>query len=198
MKTPTKVKILNTARDLFNKEGYNRVSMRDIAAALDMSVGNLTYHFKKKEDLVEAIVLQNHMAYVIPQPASSIEELDELFKRKRVHHKDNAYYYRHYKQLSRISIIIKDVQQEATYDFYHALKKTFENLQANGLMQKESIPNQYDSLIQIIMASNVYGAPEVTGFEKRPLVETYWNVIHFFLTDKGKDDYHKMRTQNIS
>jgi len=196
MKTPTKIKILNIARDLFNKEGYTRVSMRDIASALNMSVGNLTYHFAKKEDLVEAIILHNHMFYVVPQPTTSIEGLNNLFKRKQEHHKNNAYYYRHYKQLSRISVVIKDIQYKATNDFYYALQKTFQNLQEKGLLQKESLSNQYDSLIQIIMASNIYGAPAVSGFEKRTLIETYWNVIHFFLTNQGKDDYKKMHTNS--
>jgi len=192
MKTPTKEKILNTARDLFNNDGYNRVSMRDIANELHMSVGNLTYHFKKKEDLVEAIVLRSHMSYKPPQAATSIEELDKLFKKKRAHHKEHAYYYRHYRQLSRLSKIIKDIQQEATNDLYNALKITFDNLQANHLMLKESITGQYDSLIQIIMASNVYGAPMITQFENRPLVETFWNVIHGFLSNEGKQAYTQM------
>ena len=53
----TKGDIIACARRLFEAQGYNGVSMRDIAKALDISVGNLTYHFKKKEALIEAILL---------------------------------------------------------------------------------------------------------------------------------------------
>jgi AcrR family transcriptional regulator len=51
----TKERILNSAVELFNSRGFVNVTMRDIAAELDMSLGNLTYHFKKKEELMEAI-----------------------------------------------------------------------------------------------------------------------------------------------
>lgn len=40
--------ILETSIQLFNKNGYAAVTMRDIAGALNISPGNLTYHFKKK------------------------------------------------------------------------------------------------------------------------------------------------------
>ena len=49
----TKEDILITARELFNEYGYKNISMRDIAKKLNISVGNLTYYFKKKEDLIQ-------------------------------------------------------------------------------------------------------------------------------------------------
>ena len=52
--------ILDTARRLFTENGFHNTSMRHIAAALNISVGNLTYHYKKKEELIEAIILQEH------------------------------------------------------------------------------------------------------------------------------------------
>ena len=63
MKKDLKSEILVKARELFNTNGYNEVSMRNIADALGISVGNLTYHFKRKEDLVEAVVLEQHTYY---------------------------------------------------------------------------------------------------------------------------------------
>ena len=51
----TKEDILITARELFNEYGYKNISMRDIAKKLNISVGNLTYYFKKKEDLIEEV-----------------------------------------------------------------------------------------------------------------------------------------------
>ena len=51
----TKERILNIAVDLFNSKGFVNVTMRNLADELGISLGNLTYHFKKKEDLMEAI-----------------------------------------------------------------------------------------------------------------------------------------------
>lgn len=44
MSQNTKGDIIACARRLFEAQGYNGISMRDITKALDISVGNLTYH----------------------------------------------------------------------------------------------------------------------------------------------------------
>jgi AcrR family transcriptional regulator len=51
----TKQKILNTSRRLFNDLGYGQVTIRMIAQELSMSSGNLNYHFRKREDILEAL-----------------------------------------------------------------------------------------------------------------------------------------------
>ena len=50
-----KQRIINKAIDLFNKNGFAAVTLFEIAGALDMTRGNLTYHFKDKDILLEAI-----------------------------------------------------------------------------------------------------------------------------------------------
>jgi AcrR family transcriptional regulator len=56
----TRRRILATARELFNAEGVHRVGVRDIARALDISAGNLQYHFATKDDLVTALLQELH------------------------------------------------------------------------------------------------------------------------------------------
>lgn len=52
----TRESILEEALDLFNSGGYLHVSVRDIAAAVDISPGNLSYHFPKKDDILLALL----------------------------------------------------------------------------------------------------------------------------------------------
>jgi AcrR family transcriptional regulator len=54
-KVKTRDKILKTALALFNEEGEAQVSTVDIAAVLGISPGNLYYHFKGKEAILEAL-----------------------------------------------------------------------------------------------------------------------------------------------
>lgn len=49
----TRDRILETALGLFNMEGVAKVSTNRIATELEISPGNLYYHFKTKEQLVE-------------------------------------------------------------------------------------------------------------------------------------------------
>ncbi|PIF47189.1 AcrR family transcriptional regulator [Chryseobacterium sp. 52] len=51
----TKDKILTKALELFNEKGYNNITTRHIATALNISAGNLHYHFRHSEDIIKIL-----------------------------------------------------------------------------------------------------------------------------------------------
>lgn len=61
--SPIKQKIIDTALAEFNAKGIDGAAVHKIAAQLSISPGNLTYHFKRKEDLVQELVkrLENEL-----------------------------------------------------------------------------------------------------------------------------------------
>ena len=78
MKKNLKEEILKTAQTFFYEKGYQETTMRDIASALRISLGNLTYHFHKKEDLMIALLKWPDF---LNQPlAATFEELFELIR----------------------------------------------------------------------------------------------------------------------
>jgi len=52
----TRELILHAALGIMVEEGYRAMSMRRIATACDMKLGNLTYHFPTREDLVRELL----------------------------------------------------------------------------------------------------------------------------------------------
>ncbi|SHK67123.1 TetR/AcrR family transcriptional regulator [Chryseobacterium polytrichastri] len=54
----TKDKIVSKALKLFNEKGYNNITTRHIAAELNISPGNLHYHFKHSEDIIKQLFLE--------------------------------------------------------------------------------------------------------------------------------------------
>lgn len=51
----TRERILEVSRVLFNRRGYANTTIADIAAEAGIAVGNLSYHFPAKRDLVRAL-----------------------------------------------------------------------------------------------------------------------------------------------
>ena len=76
----TKERIRQTACRLFSERGYRAVSMRAIADELGISVGNLTYHYPHKEQLLEA-VMDEELASLPTEPAPGLASLQTLQRR---------------------------------------------------------------------------------------------------------------------
>ncbi|MDW7692207.1 TetR/AcrR family transcriptional regulator [Flammeovirgaceae bacterium SG7u.111] len=51
----TKELIKDVARESFNQKGIQNVTLREVAASLKKSYGNVTYHFPTKEHLIEEL-----------------------------------------------------------------------------------------------------------------------------------------------
>ncbi len=51
-----KNEILDVAKELFMKQGYNKTNTNEIVKAVGIARGTLYYHFKTKEDIMNAII----------------------------------------------------------------------------------------------------------------------------------------------
>ena len=58
MARDTRQRILVAALLLFNDKGVTRTALNEIADEIDISPGNLHYHFRKKADVVDALVAE--------------------------------------------------------------------------------------------------------------------------------------------
>lgn len=55
---PLEARIVDTALRMFNDAGIEYVGMRELASALGIRIGNLTYYFPTKDDLVNRLSIQ--------------------------------------------------------------------------------------------------------------------------------------------
>jgi len=82
-KEEVRSKILDAARELFAAEGYEKVTMRRIAEAIEYSPTTIYLHFEDKDDLVRALCnadfgrLLDAMEHA-PMPADPIEAIRQL------------------------------------------------------------------------------------------------------------------------
>lgn len=76
-------KILDAAHDLFMREGYENVTMRRIADAIEYSPTTIYHHFEDKDDLVKALCQEDFAALLgafesQPRPADPVEWIRQL------------------------------------------------------------------------------------------------------------------------
>lgn len=78
----TRLAIEDAAFELFMEQGYHATSMRQIAERVDLALGGIYNHFKSKEEIFEAIVIDKHpYKQVLPALlAAEGETLEEFFK----------------------------------------------------------------------------------------------------------------------
>jgi AcrR family transcriptional regulator len=77
-------KILDAAQDLFATEGYERVTMRRVAEAIEYSPTTIYLHFKDKDELVHSLCDENFRTLIEalgkaePTPADPVEKIRQL------------------------------------------------------------------------------------------------------------------------
>ena len=76
-------KILDAARELFATEGYERVTMRKVADAIEYSPTTIYHHFEDKDDLVRALCVADFAQLLdamqkAPAPADPVEAIRQL------------------------------------------------------------------------------------------------------------------------
>lgn len=77
----TRTRILVSSLVLFNENGEPNTTTNEIADEVDISPGNLYYHFNKKSDLVDALLLefQADARRVLHPPESQQASLDDFW-----------------------------------------------------------------------------------------------------------------------
>ena len=197
----TRVKILNTALQLFNDRGMVNVSLRQIAQELKISQGNLNYHFKLKEDIVEALYFQlveemNHeMTSMITAAnglelvyASSLKTMEKMYDYRFILmdfiHLMNANpkIKSHYENLMKI-------RNEQFQTIFHSLIKS-------NILRRPEFENEYDRLYQRM---NIVGDSWINIYstlEPSKTVSYYckllFEMIYPYLTEEGKNEYRKI------
>ena len=191
MSRDTRKKILEKAKELFNEKGYNMVSISDIAGELDMSKGNLTYHFNKKESIVEALI-QNIPDTRPKESAKSLRDLDDFFTDTQNKIKENAFYFWHHTQLAQVSETIRKEQEQANKATFDLLYNSFKSLNSNGLIRDEKVVNEYECIINSLQLSIVYWAPfeDLKERKNKNIDFRYqvWTTMYPILSCKGRKE----------
>lgn len=194
----TRLAILETAKRLFNEWGYNNVSTRDLADELNISKGNLTYYFKKKEEIIETLLTESPHTCV-SKPPENLKELNEFFNDIQKGVQENAFYYWHYTQLPQVSPKIREIQNEVLQKYIEFMTQAFRILAYEGILREENSPGEYDRIIDVLLITSIYWVPfyKLKGNEtSNNFSFLAWGILSSFLTAKGQNEY-QTKKKNI-
>lgn len=108
MSANTRDSICEAALTLFGQRGYADTSLRDIAQEADIAIGSLTYHFSKKEDLLNYMLADLHAGFLAVLNRSLrgnalLAALLDLFSKARENQQRYTFYFRHINSIMRES-----------------------------------------------------------------------------------------------
>lgn len=197
----TKEKIIEQAYQLFYEKGYFDVSMRDIADSLGMSVGNLTYHFKRKEDLVEAALLNRTHRYphslTIPQ---NLKELHEFLSKRTKNLEDDPFYFRTMYQLAELFPSFMESRKDAIEGMERILSECLAFLVEQGVIKPFATEVQRKGYIHTIAFTCFFGLPFLENLASKnvhkELMVSMWSVTLPLLTEKGIEEFETIARQD--
>lgn len=185
----TRQDILETAKRLFNERGYNDVSTRDIAGELGISKGNLTYYFKRKEAIIEALLAENPRVKTRQAP-KTLAGLNDFFTDIQKTVQENAFYFWHHAQLAQVSPAIQKRQSEVFRENIALLGTTFRALRNKGMLKEEQYPGETQYVINTLLLTGIYWMPfcNLTDAPKVSFVRQAWSIVYPYLTKAGAEE----------
>lgn len=195
----TKHKILIKSLKLFNNGGISNVSLRNIADEVGISVGNLQYHFKKREDIIEALYFQLvekiDNVFVI-----STDDLLKSFLNISIEIYKILYEYNFF-LLDFVAITRRNQKIKSHYSELSKRReveslKIIDVLIKNGLFREELLKNEYRCLFKRIeVISNFWFSSILIQADvlSKESIQEYSILIsqsiYPYLTDEAKNQY---------
>ncbi|MEM7102927.1 MAG: TetR/AcrR family transcriptional regulator [Bacteroidota bacterium] len=206
MAQKTRDKILEKALQLFNEIGYMEVGVREIARQLEMSPGNLSYHFRKKEDILFSLLNQfsehNDQAYIAYQSSPPSNEQFLILMSRIFEHQYN------YRGVYIGNQFVQaEIRKKDRFDYATIAKKreTSFKMIFEGLHAAEQVSITEEDISFLVSYITLFGRfwiSEATLFSKSPdkaqIINHYLLLLSrqllFFASSKGKksiNDFHR-------
>jgi len=194
----TQEKIVVTAIRLFNQKGVGNIRLQDIAKSAKISPGNLTYHYKTKKDLMEAVLHYMSAARLemqtVYQPALEATTWIDLLKNYLHFQIKFRFFSRDILEIICLVSEAKNLFEQQIEYMVEFSKNSIYLAIGKGYMLPEPKAGHYD-----IFAKNLWAIlhswlreREVLGEEKVGLYQAMLAVLemHYcYFTDTGKELY---------
>lgn len=198
----TKQKIRNAAVQLFNENGMANVRLQQIADEIGISPGNLAYHFKNKEAIVESVqedllgqvseILSTYR--VFPNLMDFDIQLTKYFSFTKTH----PFYFLDVLEIDRHYPAIHEKRQIHISKMISQIRKRFDFNQQRGLIKEEPRAELYDDIANAIWVLITFWVPQNVVRKSsqvnniKAFKEMIWNQIYPYFTEDGIAEYNQL------
>lgn len=200
----TKTTILSASKKLFNEQGYSNVTIRMIALELNISSGHLNYHFKKRENILEALYFEMVKEFddrikQLEIKEISLKTIKEDITLSLIRMVDYRFFWTDLYNLLRLNTKIKSHFEKAYKARYSGYLTLFNILNKKQIMRNFEFPKESHFLIErMIGFSNTWlyhsflynKAINANYIELQS--ENLLNMLYVYLSDLGKKQYNKL------
>lgn len=200
----TKQKILEASIRLFNWNDVANVRLQQIADETGISVGNLAYHFKNKEAIVNAVYegLFEEFSQILSGYMISPKLTDFDYQMENYHRFFSKYkfYLIDLFEIERSYPPIMERWRECVDKMLLQIRKRLDYNVSRGILRAEPAPGVYNELTNNIWMTIVFWIPQQL-LKDQPVDEVLfkqavWAHINPFFTPKGLSEF-KLEVQPI-
>ncbi|MDW3197083.1 MAG: TetR/AcrR family transcriptional regulator [Cytophagales bacterium] len=195
----TKERIISAAIELFNEQGFVNVRLQNIADELEISVGNLAYHFKNKEAIVSTAyykigdelssILSNYR--VTPDLRDLDYQLDLYFDFIRKY----PFYFIDILEIKRNHPNLHEVRKDYISKMVVQFQKRIEYNKSRGIVKSslelEHIYQLADNMCMSVTFWYTYQAIKDMDESLESFKKSVWSQLYPYLTKKGMVEYSK-------
>ncbi len=189
----TKERILTASLALFNERGYRSVTMRMIADSLSISVGNLTYHFPKKQDIVDTLMNESFQRNAACGKITTLAGLYHLLSQMLDTLTRNAFFF-----------LDDDFAHDERHIYHYQplralLSDALTTLTADGIFLPSFDTQTRETLLTLLLMSHITwlkqtlrpGAGSVMSAEE--FLHAHFVVFFPYFTPAGQDAYEQLK-----
>lgn len=197
----TKHKILESAIQLFNHNGVANVRLQQIASETGISVGNLAYHFRNKEAIIEVVVeqVEEEVSNILSnyRRFPNLIDFDFQLSKYFAFIQQYPFYFLDLLDIERTFPQIHTHRQQHAAKMIYQFRNRFEFNKQRGLIIAEPKKGIYDSVANTILTTITFYIPQnkikgTTEINENAFKASIWNQVYPYFTEKGKAEYEQL------
>lgn len=185
MSSATRSNILKAARRLFNEQGFEQVTMRKIASEAGVGVGNVTYYFPRRQDIVVALMDDSFARTRLQTHAVTPAQLTQMFSLMLDTLERDSFFF------LDPAFMNHEFHESHYLQLRACLSDAMTELTERGIFVPAFTPEIRETLLTMLLMTHIswlsrHVRSAIPGPDKQELLRMHWVVLAPYLSPEGR------------